>query len=133
MKKLLFYCLFLSTAAHANFLFNYNLNYSTQSEAGSITSSNSRTFHKGYLAGSTNRSETFFIGWNINSWSLNRDLSGVEAKYSTLEMGPRFTWFTSQNYNLYFTFEWNPYVKGSRDAAGANVDLSGSSLGFGVG
>ena len=50
-----------------------------------------------------------------------------------LEMGPRLQWFVNDDYNLYFTAEWNPYAKGDRDKAGANKEISGSGIGLGFG
>jgi hypothetical protein len=46
-----------------------------------------------------------------------------------MEMGPRFTYFFSDDYNLYVTGEWNPYAKGER----VDDEISGSSTSFGVG
>src|SRR5690606_14221 len=59
--------------------------------------------------------------------------SGNEDTYSMLEMGPRLQWYTNDNYNLYFSAEWNPYAKGEREKTGVEREISGGSLGVGIG
>lgn len=125
----------LPLSAHASFLLQYGLNYSSQKDSSTAGDfEESRTFHKAYLAGSVNGRKTLFLGWNINSWSSEgKQGSGTEDSYSMLEMGPRLQWFTNENYNLYFTAEWNPYAKGDRQKVGTTRDISGSSIGVGLG
>jgi hypothetical protein len=135
MRFLLALILVLPFTAHASLLLQYGLNYSSQkddSKSGKFEES--RTFHKALIAASVNGRKTLFFGWNINSWSSSiKQGTGNEDSYSMLEMGPRFQWFLNDNYNLYFSGEWNPYAKGSRDKAGANHDINGSSIGVGLG
>jgi outer membrane protein assembly factor BamA len=135
MRFILLLILALPLSANAAFLLQYGLNYSSQvdgSDDGEFEET--RTFHKALLAASVNGKKTLFFGWNINSWSsaLSQGTAD-EDTYSMLEMGPRLQWFVNENYNLYFTAEWNPYAKGERDKAGSSRDISGSSMGFGIG
>lgn len=135
MRILLTLFLLFPFTAEAKFLLQYGLNYSSQedkSDAGDFEES--RTFHKAFLGASVNGRKTLFFGWNINSWSSTLSQgSGNEDTYSMLEMGPRLQWYTNDNYNLYFSAEWNPYAKGEREKTGTKRDISGGSLGVGVG
>lgn len=125
----------ISLPARASFLLQYGLNYSSQSDSSKTgKGESSRTFHKGFIAASVNGARTLFFGYNINSWSSGlKQGTNKDDTYSMLEMGPRLQWFLNDNYNLYFSVEWNPYAKGSRNKAGINHDITGSSTGFGVG
>lgn len=126
--------LLVSPVASANFIFQYGLNYSSQEIAGDSESTNSRTFHKILLGASINRNRTLFFGYNINSWSSAVSSGGGdEDTYSVLEMGPRLIWFMNEELNWYFSLEWNPYAKGSRDVAGESQDIDGSSTDFALG
>lgn len=129
----LLFCLPIS--ARANFLFQYGLNYSSGEDSSTDgDSESSRTFHKVLLGGSINRAKTLFLGWNINSWSSSlKQGDAEEDTYSLLEMGPRLQWFTNENYNLYFSAEWNPYARGEREKIGTKRDISGTSMGVGLG
>lgn len=121
--------------AKASFLLQYGLNYSSQkdsSDAGDFEES--RIFHKAFIGASVNARKTLFFGWNINSWSSSLSQgTAAEDTYNILEMGPRLQWFTNEDYNLYFSAEWNPYAKGEREKLGTKRDISGSGLGVGVG
>lgn len=135
MRFLLLLLLSFPMTAQANFLLQYGLNYSSQKD-GSAESEfeESRTFHKAFLGASVNGKKTLFFGWNIHSWSSSLSQgTSPEDTYSLLEMGPRLQWFTNENYNLYFSFDWNPYVKGDREKAGTSREVSGSSMSLGVG
>jgi hypothetical protein len=135
MRFFLALLLILPLSAHASFLIQYGLNYSSQkddSKTGKFEES--RTFHKALIAASVNGRKTLFFGWNINSWSSTiKQGNGDEDTYSMLEMGPRLQWFVNDNYNLYFSAEWNPYAKGSRDKASDSHDINGQSYGLGFG
>lgn len=135
MRFLFALLLTLPFSAHASFLLQYGLNYSSQKDNSSSGKfEEGRTFHKAFIAASVNGRKTLFFGWNINSWSSTiQQGSAQEDTYSMLEMGPRLQWFVNDNYNLYFSAEWNPYAKGERDKAGANHDINGSSYGVGMG
>lgn len=135
MRFLLALLLALPLSAHASFLIQYGLNYSSQEDNSSSGKfEESRTFHKALIAASVNGRKTLFFGWNINSWSSTiKQGNAEEDTYSVLEMGPRLQWFVNDNYNLYFSAEWNPYAKGSRDKGGENYDITGSSYGLGLG
>ena len=127
--------LFVTANANASLLLQYGVNFTAQEDDSSSGKfEQSRTFHKGFIAASINSSKTLFFGWNINSWSSNlKQGSASEDTYSLLEMGPRIQWFLNDDYNLYFTAEWNPYGKGERDKGGSNKEIGGSSIGLGLG
>lgn len=135
MRFILMLLLVLPLNAQARFLLQYGLNYSSQedsSDAGDFEES--RTFHKAFLGASVNGRKTLFFGWNINSWNSTLSQgSGNEDTYSMLEMGPRLQWYTNDNYNLFFSAEWNPYARGEREKLGTSRDISGSSIGIGMG
>jgi hypothetical protein len=135
MRYLLLLLLYLPLNASANFIMQYGLNYSSQTDGSSAGEfEESRIFHKGFIGASINGERTLFFGWNINSWtsSLSQGTSDADT-YSMLEMGPRLQWFVNDNHNLYFTAEWNPYATGERDKASTSKDITGSSIGFGFG
>jgi hypothetical protein len=135
MKYFAFLLLFTALNAQAAFLLNYGLNYSSQNDASSTSKyEQSRIFNKGFIGASVNGGKTLFFGWNINSWSTDLTIPNNNSTYSLLEMGPRLIWFTNENYNLYFSTEWNPYAKGSREKGGTSRDIqAGSSISFAVG
>lgn len=118
MKLILIVLLLLPLSSQAAFLLKYGLNYSSENDDSSSDEyEKSRTFHKAYLGASVNGKKTLYFGWNVNSWSseISKGTS-PENSYSILEMG-RLVWFTSENHNLYFTAEWNPYARGDREKA----------------
>jgi hypothetical protein len=135
MRYLLLFFLFIPLTASANFIMQYGLNYSSQTDGSSAGEfDESRIFHKGFIGASINGERTLFFGWNINSWTSNLSQGSSEADtYDLLEMGPRLQWFVNENHNLYFTAEWNPYATGERDKSGTSKDITGSSIGFGFG
>jgi hypothetical protein len=135
MRILLFLLLAIPFPAKASFLLQCGLNYqSLEDTSDSGEGESSRTFHKVLLGASVNSRKTLFFGWNINSWSSTlKQGNGNEDTYSVLEMGPRIQWFTNDNHNFYLSAEWNPYAKGEREKGGTSRDISGSSMGFGLG
>ena len=136
-QAFIFLLLFMSypTSSEAAFLISSNINYqSDKDESAEQKSETSLNYIKLQLAASINKRDTLFLGWNINSWSKSIKYGTTnEDEYSILEMGPKFTWFTSDEYRFYFAFEYNPYAKGTRKIAGTERDTDGSSMGFGVG
>lgn len=134
MKILLFLALLFPSLSHAKMILQYGLNYSSEKDDTSGDSyDKSRTFHKILIGAAINNRKTLFFGWNINSWNSSLTKETEDEKYSMLEMGPRLTYFFTEDYNLYVTTEWNPYAKGDRDKTGTEMEISGSSLGFGMG
>lgn len=135
MRLLLFILLCLPLSSHASILIQYGLNYSSQKDASDNGDfEESRTFHKVLIGASVNQRKTFFFGWNINSWSSSLSQgTATEDTYAMLEMGPRLLWFFNENYNWYATAEWNPYAKGDREKNSNDSEISGSSMGVGLG
>lgn len=137
MLKLLFILLTISLplSVHAKFAFSYALNYDSDSDSTEEEESEyKRTYHKIFLGATINGKRTVFLGQNINSWSRSIQQGDNEAaEYSFLELGPKLVWYTSQNYNWYLSLEWNPYVKGTRNLAGTERDMDGSSIGAAIG
>lgn len=135
MLKLILISIFLLPGlAQAKMIFQYGLNYSSQKDdTANDDHETSRTFHKVFLGAAINGKKTLFFGWNINSWNSSLTKVSDEETYKMLEMGPRLTYFFSEDYRTYITAEWNPYAKGDRDKTGVSSEISGSSMGFGVG
>ncbi len=115
-------------------MLQYALNYSSETDdTANDTYEKARTFHKVFLGAGINGRRTLFFGWNINSWGSSMTKATDEETYSMLEMGPRLTYFFNEDYRTYITAEWNPYGKGKRDKTGTSNEVTGSSLGFGIG
>ncbi len=134
MKIILLFILLIPGLAKANFLLQYGLNYSSETDnTSSDDYETKRTFHKVLLGASVNSRKTVFFGWNINSWSSSFTKVSDDENYSMTEMGPRLTYFFSDSYNGFLTAEWNPYAKGTRDKSGSSADVTGSSMAFGIG
>ncbi|HXH76075.1 MAG TPA: hypothetical protein VNJ08_13980 [Bacteriovoracaceae bacterium] len=120
--------------SQASFLFNYGLNYDSETEASDNEYTKTRTFHKVFLGASVNNRKTVFFGWNINSWTSTVTMGGGEEdNYSLMEMGPKIIWFIGESQNWYLSGEWNPYVTGTRTKLGTEGDIRGSGLGVGAG
>ena len=139
MKKkpmLIFFLSLLLTSfsSYAKFYAQLNLSYLNFSDNSSSEGKMTRSFQKLFLGASINSGNNLIFGWNINSWSSSiKQSSNDEETYNLTEMGPRLQYFTNDNLNFYTFLEWNPYAKGSRKNNGDNGDISGSSLGLGVG
>lgn len=131
---LVFFTLF-SFQALARFTFSYGVNYSNQTDSSKVEENkHNRLFHKAFIGASFNRSDIFFLGWNINSWNSTTSYgSNNETTYQILEMGPKIQLYFSDSFNWYMSAEWNPYAKGSRNKANVAKDVSGSSFGVGLG
>ncbi|MBA2405060.1 MAG: hypothetical protein H0V66_09845 [Bdellovibrionales bacterium] len=134
MKILLLLALLIPAVSHSALMLQYGLNYSSEKdESDGDDYEKTRTFHKVFLAASVNSNKTLFFGWNINSWGSTLTKNSDEESYDVLEMGPRLTYFFSEERRAYITGEWNPYAKGDRDKTGTSAEISGSSIGLGVG
>ena len=134
MKAILLLFLLLPGVSHAAFILQYGLNYSSESDDTSNDDyEKTRTFHKVFLGASVNQRKTLYFGWNINSWSSELTRGSDTEEYSLLEMGPRLTYFFSEERNLYVTAEWSPYARGERSKTAESADISGSSYSAGIG
>lgn len=135
MKVALILLLLASLPAEARMLFSYGLNYSSEKDSSTDGDyEKTRTFHKVFLGAAINSKQTLFFGWNVNSWSSSISQGTAdEDTYSMLEMGPKVQWFFSEEYTWYMDAEWNPYARGDRDKIGTAREISGSSLGIGLG
>jgi hypothetical protein len=124
----------IPSLSQANMLIQYGLNYSSEADnTQNDDYEKTRTFHKIFLGASINGKRTLFFGWNINSWSSALTKVSDEETYKMLEMGPRLVYFFNEDYRVYVAAEWNPYAKGDRDKTGTASEISGSSMGFGLG
>lgn len=135
MKYIVIFLTLFAIEAHASFILHYGLNYSSEKDTSSGAEfTDTRTFHKVFLGASVNGPKTLFFGWNINSWSSSLSQgAATEDTYKVLEMGPKLHWFFNENQNWYVSAEWNPYAKGKREKAGTERDITGSSVGAGIG
>lgn len=133
MKKWLLILLALPNLAHANFMMQYGLNYSSQVESSSSDYKFNRTFHKLFLGASVNGRKTLFLGWNTHVWNSSIEKGSITDTYSLTEMGPRLVYFFSDDYNFYVSGDWNPYAVGTRKKGTASTDIRGSSMDFAFG
>ena len=133
MKVFITILLLCPWTVRAAFLFNYGLNYSSETKGPTDNEyEGSKTFHKLFLGASVNQRKTLYFGWNINQWSSKNKQGETELEHSILEMGPRVHWYLNENQNWYISAEWSPYARGDRRTS-EDQEVSGSSMGFGLG
>lgn len=124
----------ISPHSHARFYSQINFSYLNYSDNSTSSGKMTRSFQKLFLGASINSDKNLIFGWNINSWSSAiKQASNDEETYSLTEMGPRLQYFFNDSLSFYTFLEWNPYARGSRKNNGENGDITGSSLGLGIG
>lgn len=126
MKKLGLILFFVVNTAHAAFMFDTMTGFTTTSDSKTTTDTSDITNHV-FLGASLGQRQRFFIGQNVTFFSHSIKQSTTD-KVSTLELGPRMTYFFSDDNVFYFSFAWNPYAKGTRTVNSVTEDISGFSL-----
>lgn len=122
----------LSSAARADFKIDLNTGFNSYSDGANEFEFTDMTNHI-YIGASVGSKDQLYIGQNITIYS-NEFKTATTTDVSTLELGPRFTYYFSQDKTVFVTFAWNPYAKGTRTTlAGVSEDISGSSLLGGIG
>lgn len=131
MKKLLFIFLFFFSNAHAAFLINTMSSFSSSSDSYTSTKLSDMSNHI-FLGASIGAKQRAYIGQNI-SILTNQVQTSATNKINTLELGPRVTYFFSDENVFYTTLGWNPYAKGKRTVSGTTEDVSGWAFLAGIG
>lgn len=130
MKKLtllLFFLLVLLTnAAHAAFMIDTMSGFFTTSDSKTSTNTSDTSNHI-FVGASLGARQQFFIGQNITLFSHQVKKTTTD-KVSTTELGPRFTYFFSEDNVFYTSLGWNPYAKGKRTVNSVTEDISGYSF-----
>lgn len=106
--------------------------YSSSSDSKTSTNISDVSNHI-FIGASLGTKQQFFLGQNITLFTHQLKTSTTD-KVNTLELGPRMTYYFSEDNVFYGTFGWNPYAKGKRTVAGVTEDISGYGLlvGFGA-
>lgn len=129
---LLLATLFISNGALADFKIDLNTGFNSYTDGANNFEFSDMTNHI-YFGASIGSKDQLYIGQNISIYS-NEFTTSTATEVSTLELGPRFTYYFSQDKTVFVTFAWNPYAKGERTTlAGTTEDISGSSLLGGIG
>lgn len=64
----------------------------------------------------------------FSSISFQNDSMSSITSLSLLELGPRFQYYFNQGKNIYFSFTYNFYTKGTRNITSLAQSISGSSI-----
>lgn len=124
--------LLIATSAYADFKIDLNTGYNSYTDGANEFEFGDMTNHI-YIGASIGSRDLLYIGQNVTIFS-NEFNTGKATDISTLELGPRFTYYFSTAKTVFITFAWNPYAKGTRTTvAGTTEDISGSSLLGGIG
>lgn len=124
--------LLITTSAYADFKIDLNTGYNSYTDGANEFEFSDMTNHI-FLGASIGSRDLLYIGQNVSVYS-NEFKTATSTDISTLELGPRFTYYFTTAKTVFVTFAWNPYAKGTRTTlAGASEDISGSSLLGGIG
>lgn len=126
MKQLFLASIFLINTAHAAFMFDTMSGFTTTSDSKTNTSTSDITNHI-FIGASIGQKQRTFIGQNITFFNHQIKNSSTD-KVSTMELGPRLTYFLSEENVFYISLGWNPYAKGTRTVSSVTEDISGYSL-----
>ncbi len=126
MKKILFLLFFISTSSQAAFVIETMSGYSSSTNKTATTTTVSDVHNHFFVGASLGQKQRAYIGQNISLISQSIK-TATENKFSTTELGPKFTYYFSDENVFYVSFAWNPYAKGTRTTAGIAEDISGWS------
>jgi hypothetical protein len=126
MKKLALLLFLIASSAHAAFMFDTMTGFSTTSDSKTQTDTSDITNHI-FLGASIGQKQKTFIGQNVTFFNHQLKQTTTD-KISTMELGPRLTYFFTEENVFYVSLAWNPYAKGSRSINGATEDISGFSF-----
>lgn len=107
-------------------MFDTMTGFTTTSDSKTSANTSDITNHI-FIGASIGQKQRTFIGQNITFFSHSIKKSQTD-KVSTMELGPRFTFFFTEDNTFYTSLGWNPYAKGKRTINGASEDISGYSL-----
>jgi hypothetical protein len=132
MKKLLLSLLAIyASTAHAGFMIETMSGFNSSSDSNTSTTITDSSNHI-FVAASLGQKARLYIGQNISLISQQIKTTNTN-KISTTELGPRMTYFFSDDNMFYFTAAWNPYAKGTRTVSSVSSDISGWSYLAGLG
>jgi hypothetical protein len=132
MKKLLLTLIAIfATTAQAGFMIETMSGYNSSTDSNTSTTITDTNNHI-FVAASLGQRARLYIGQNISLISQQIKTTNTD-KISTTELGPRMTYFFSDDNMFYFTAAWNPYAKGKRTVANVDTDISGWSYLAGLG
>ncbi|MBC7539324.1 MAG: outer membrane beta-barrel protein [Bacteriovorax sp.] len=131
MKKILLISFFLINTAHATFMIDTMTGYSSSSDSKTTADVSDISNHI-FVGASIGSQQRTFIGQNVTIFTHQLKKSTTD-KINTLELGPRLTYFFTEENVFYGTLGWNPYAKGKRTIASVTEDISGYGLLAGLG
>lgn len=121
-----------SMTAMADFKIDLNTGFNSYTDGATKFEFADTTNHI-FIGASIGTRDQLYIGQNISIFS-NVYKTSAETKISTLELGPRMTYYFSTDRTVFVTLAWNPYAKGERTTlTGTTEEISGSSLLAGIG
>ena len=126
------FLILISSAVMADFKIDINTGFNSYEDGGTKFTFADTTNHI-YIGASLGSKGQFYIGQNITI--LSHDFkTTTSTKVSTLELGPRMTYYFNNDRTIFVTAAWNPYAKGKRTTlAGLNEEISGYGLLAGLG
>ncbi|MGZ3788868.1 MAG: hypothetical protein ACXVLQ_10110 [Bacteriovorax sp.] len=131
MKNLFLALFFVAGTSRAALIVDTMTGFSTSSDSKTSTSTSDVSNHT-FIGASLGQRQRAYIGQNITFFSHSIKTSATD-KISTLELGPRFTYFFTDENVFYTTLAWNPYAKGKRTVSNATEDISGYAFLAGIG
>lgn len=133
MKKFIFIFALLGMAnlAHAKFEIQTSTGYTSSTDGKTNNAFSDMTNHI-FLGASFDSKEKIIIGQNVSLIS-GQFKTDTTDKLSTMELGPKLTYYINNDKTFFTSFTWNPYAKGTRTAAGVAEDISGWSYLFAIG
>lgn len=120
--------LFFTNFAQAEYVADLNIFYFNDSLVEEDTSSQARTFWATSIVFGVGKSKSFLAGWNINSVTAN-DSATEDDKFSSLDMGPKFTWLFKKDKTMSASVAYNLSSKASyTNGSAEEAKWSGTSI-----
>ncbi|MBT7609218.1 MAG: hypothetical protein HN576_05650 [Bacteriovoracaceae bacterium] len=123
---------FSNQATAAGLIVDLNVNYQTDND-NVQTYKYGTTIAQAFLGASITKSGKLFFGQNVCSFSRTYTTAGVSYSFSTLELGPRISYYFDGAKTWLFTAIWNPFAEGTRTDNSVVDEIKGSSMEFGLG
>ncbi len=131
MKKILLASLFVINSAHAAFMIDTTAGFSSTTDSKTSSKTSDISSHT-FIGASIGSKQRAYIGQNITYFSQQLTTATVN-KINTLELGPRLTYFFTDENTFYVMAAWNPYAKGKRTVGTTTEDVSGYAFVAGLG
>lgn len=134
MKITLLLLLFLfSFSAESRVVIELANNYSSDSDNASGTFEYSRMTNQFFLGAAIGKKNRLYFGQNLTQFNRSFTSDGSVVEVSSLELGPRFQYYFSEENTWHVVLTWNPYAKGERTSGGSTDSISGSSYDIALG